>query len=98
MLFNREEKAQAAKLKHTTLADGPSPVSLPHRQDLASPRQGWCQLQRSLYRAGTLPAADGPIASDRTRRAAIPPGAGDRTEGIGAHRILCTCSQNKPST
>ena len=84
MLFNREERGQGGNAEAYHAGDSAFAVSVSGGQDLAACGTSRRQLQRPLRRARDLPAADGPAAGDRCRRATLRAGAGDGADGMSS--------------
>ncbi len=66
LLFQREETAKVAELKHTTLAIGAIAFSVPGGQDLAARRARRHQLQRSVCGERIVSAIAGSVAQYRS--------------------------------
>src|SRR6058998_3867439 len=76
MLFNREEKARAEDLKHTTLATSRLRfLFLAAKIWRHGGRVGVSYSERPLSGAGDLPAPHGTVASDHGGREGLRPGA-----------------------
>ena len=96
LLFNREENADAATLKHVRLSTRACAFCFwPPRSGVTEGGSGW--LQRPLRGAGNLPAAAAAFAGDSRGRERIRAGGGGRAALLRSlgHKILCTASPDE---